>query len=58
MRTASLRWSFKLFNSKRKSKEIIKLIPDEDGHLTKINGKKVEAFNAFFVPFFNNTDKA
>ncbi|GAB0209474.1 mitochondrial enolase superfamily member 1 [Grus japonensis] len=44
-------------NSKRRSRENIGLILDEDGHLTNRDEEKVEAFNTFFASVFNNTDR-
>ena len=48
---------FKYINSKRRSKENIGQILDEDGHLTNRDEEKAEAFNAFFASVFNNTDR-
>ncbi|KAK4823199.1 hypothetical protein QYF61_027208 [Mycteria americana] len=47
---------FKYVNSKRRSKENIRLILVEDGDLTNRDEEKAEAFNAVFASVFNTTD--
>jgi len=42
---------------KRRSKEIVGQILVDDGHLTNSDAEKAEAFNAFFLSVFSNTDR-
>lgn len=45
---------FKYVNRNRRSMENIRLILEEDGHLTSKDEKKAETFNAFFALFFSS----
>lgn len=41
-------------NSKRRTRDNVGLLLDEDGHITNRDAEAVEMFNAFFVSIFNS----
>ncbi|GAB0188707.1 mitochondrial enolase superfamily member 1 [Grus japonensis] len=47
---------FKYVNNKRRTREHIGLLLDENGHLTNRDIDKAETFNAFFASVFNTDD--